>query len=434
MRSSLPKPLHRLGGKPLVDWVLDVVAAAHASEAIVVVPADESELSAHIQKNNALPAKIAVQKKPLGTGDAVECAHDAINPDSPVAVIAFADTPLISMQCFRTLIAGIEAGHALCCLGFESRDPTGYGRLITDGAERITAIVEDRATDAKTRAITLCNSGLMAVRMPLLFELLAGVSVNEAVGEKLLTDIIGLAHAKGYSTTYALADEAEVMGINSRAQLAQAEALIQHRLRLEAMEAGATLLAPETIFLSADMQLSTDIIIHPHVVIGGGVVLGKGAEIKSFTHIEGAEIGAGCVVGPYARLRPGTVLAEGAKIGNFVETKNLTMGSGAKANHLTYLGDADIGGGANIGAGTITCNYDGTDKAKTYIGADAFIGSNTALVAPISVGKGAMIGAGSTITKDVDADDLIVARGEARTIPKGAARRRNSKKRGQKSC
>ena len=427
MRSNLPKPLHRLGGKPLVDWVLDGVAHAHASEAVVVVPADAGAFSAHFEQNNALPVKIAVQNEPRGTGDAVECARAAINPASPVAVIAFADTPLVSLACFRALIDGIAAGHAICCLGFEARDPAGYGRLITDGA-RITAIVEDKATDAKTRTITLCNSGLMAVRMPLLFELLAGVGVNETLGEKTLTDIIGLAHAKGHSATYALAEESEVMGINSRAQLAQAEALIQSRLRLEAMEAGATLRAPETIFLSADTRLGEDVIIHPHVVIGGGVVIGAGAEIKSFTHIEGAEIGAGCVVGPYARLRVGTALAEGVKIGNFVETKNLNMGIGAKANHLTYLGDAEIGAGANIGAGTITCNYDGTDKSKTYIGADAFIGSNTALVAPVAVGTGAMIGAGSTITKDVDDDDLVVVRGEARTIPKGAARRRNSKK------
>ena len=434
MRSNLPKPLHRLGGKPLVDWVLDGVAMADASEAVVVVPADASALSAHIQQNDALPIKIAVQKQPHGTGDAVECARDAINPASSVAVIAFADTPLVSLACFRALIDGIAAGHEICCLGFEAHDPTGYGRLIADDKGRITAIVEHKATDAKTRTITLCNSGLMAVRVPLLFELLAGVGVNEAVGEKLLTDIIGLAHEKGYSTTYALAEESEVMGINSRAQLAQAEALMQSRLRLEAMEAGATLLAPETIFLSADTRFSADVIIHPHVVIGGGVVLGAGAEIKSFTHIEGAEIGAGCVVGPYARLRSGTVLAGNVKIGNFVETKNLNMGAAAKANHLTYLGDAEIGAGANIGAGTITCNYDGTDKAKTRIGADAFIGSNTALVAPVAVGKGAMIGAGSTITKDVDEDDLVVARGEARTIPKGAARRRNAKKRGRNSC
>ena len=432
MRSNLPKPLHRLAGKPLLDWVLDSVSAAGAQDGVVVVGADSSQVSDYtksLAKDGHIPLSIAIQDPPMGTGHAVEAAKDLLKGKNGIAIIAFADTPLISADCFDALIASIrDHGHDLCCLGFMADDPTGYGRLITDAQGNVTAIIEEKETDATNKAIQLCNSGLMAVKMPLLFKLLDQIGFNEKTNEKFLTDIVAKAHHTGRSIGYAQADEDDVLGINSRVDLAKAEGIVQHRLRHRAMMNGATLIAPETVFLSADTMLAEDVVVHPNVVIGPGVSVGNGAEIKSFSHIEGAVIGACAVIGPYARLRPGTVLEEGVKIGNFVETKNVTMGAMAKANHLTYLGDAEIGTGANIGAGTITCNYNGFQKAMTRIGADAFIGSNTALVAPVEIGNGAMIGAGSTITDNVADDDLVIVRATAQTLEHGAAAYRKREK------
>ena len=432
MRSNLPKPLHRLAGKPLLDWVLDSVSAAGAKDGVVVVGADGSQVSDYtkaLAEKGYMHLRTAIQDPPMGTGHAVEAAKDELKAQDGMAIIAFADTPLISADCCDALIASLrDHSHDLCCLGFMADDPTGYGRLITDAKGRVTAIIEEKETDETTKAIRLCNSGLMAVKMPLLFDLLNQIGFNQKTNEKFLTDIVALAHQNGQSIGYAEADEDDVLGINSRVDLAKAEGIVQHRLRHRAMMEGATLLAPETVFLSADTILSEDVIIHPNVVIGPGVKIGNGAEIKSFSHIEGAEIGASAIIGPYARLRPGTVLEEGVKIGNFVETKNITMGALAKANHLTYLGDAEIGAGANIGAGTITCNYNGFRKAMTRIGAEAFIGSNTALVAPVEIGNRAIIGAGSTITTNVADDDLVVVRAPAKTIKTGAAAYRKREK------
>ncbi len=432
MRSNLPKPLHRLAGKPLLDWVLDSVSAAGAKDGVVVVGADGSQVSDYtkaLTEKGYMRLRTAIQDPPMGTGHAVEAAKDELKGQDGMAIIAFADTPLISADCCDALIASLrDHGHDLCCLGFMADDPTGYGRLITDAKGRVTAIIEEKETDETTKAIRLCNSGLMAVKMPLLFDLLDQIGFNQKTNEKFLTDIVALAHQNGQSIGYAEADEDDVLGINSRVDLAKAEGIVQHRLRHRAMMEGATLLAPETVFLSADTILAEDVIIHPNVVIGPGVKIGNGAEIKSFSHIEGAEIGASAIIGPYARLRPGTVLEEGVKIGNFVETKNITMGALAKANHLTYLGDAEIGAGANIGAGTITCNYNGFRKAMTRIGAEAFIGSNTALVAPVEIGNRAIIGAGSTITTNVADDDLVVVRAPAKTIKTGAAAYRKREK------
>jgi bifunctional UDP-N-acetylglucosamine pyrophosphorylase/glucosamine-1-phosphate N-acetyltransferase len=432
MRSDLPKPLHRLAGKPLLDWVLDSVSTAGAKDSVVVVGADGSQVSDYtksLAENDHIPIRTAIQDPPMGTGHAVEAAKDLLKGRDGIAMIAFADTPLISADCFDALVTSIrDDGHDLCCLGFMADNPTGYGRLITDQHGGVTAIVEEKETDETNRAIRLCNSGLMAVKMPLLFDLLDQIGFNQKTNEKFLTDIIALAHQSGRSIGYAEADEDDVLGINSRVDLAKAESIIQRRLRHHAMMEGATLLAPDTVFLSADTVLAKDVIIHPNVVIGPGVSIGNGAEIKSFSHIEGAVIGPCAVIGPYARLRPGTILEEGVRIGNFVETKNITMGTLAKANHLTYLGDAEIGAGANIGAGTITCNYNGFRKAMTRIGANAFIGSNTALVAPVEIGNSAMIAAGSTITTNVAEDDLVVARGTMKTIKNGAANYRKREK------
>lgn len=432
MRSSLPKPLHRLAGKPLIEWVLDSMVAANAKDAMIVVGADGSQVHDHVQHiNDRYPCALdtVIQDQPLGTGHAVEAAATKLQSQDGIAIIAFADTPLISADEFHGLMHAIsEGGHDICCLGFETTHPTGYGRLIRDQNESITAIIEEKEADAKTRAITLCNSGLMAVKMPLLFDLLAATEFNQQTGEKFLTDIIHLAHQKGHSIGCVMAQEDNVMGINNRVDLARAEAIIQQRLRHKIMMDGVTLIDPDSVFLNADAIIAEDVIIHPHVVIGAGVRIADGAEIKSFSHIEGADIGACAIIGPYARLRQGTILEEGVKIGNFVETKNITMGAMAKANHLTYLGDADIGQDANIGAGTITCNYNGFRKSMTRIGAGAFIGSNSALVAPVDIGKGAMIGAGSTITSTVDDNALVVVRADTKTTPDGATTYRNREK------
>lgn len=432
MRSSLAKPLHQLGGKPLLNWVLDSTITANASDAVIVVGTDGSQVSDHV---NAIkdaypcPLKTVIQDPPLGTGHAVETAADTLKHHHGIAVIAFADTPLVSADEFYALVNGISNnGHDICCLGFEANDPSGYGRLIQDDKQSITAIVEEKAADAKTRAITLCNSGMMAVRMPLLFDLLNTIGFNAQTGEKFLTDIISAAYQAGHSVGCVMATEENVMGINNRVDLAKAEAIIQKRLRHKAMMDGVTLIDPDTVYLSANAQIAEDVIIHPHVVIGPDVRIANGAEIKSFSHIEGADIGACAVIGPYARLRPGTVLEEGVKIGNFVETKNITMGAMAKANHLTYLGDAEIGADANIGAGTITCNYNGIRKSMTRIGAAAFIGSNSALVAPVNIGAGAMVGAGSTITTDVEDNALAVVRADTKSITDGATTYRNREK------
>ena len=315
------------------------------------------------------------------------------------------------------LFEALAAGAGVAALGFEAADPFGYGRLLQDSGGRLAAIREEKDASANERAIRLCNAGLMAIDGRRAFELLARIGNDNAKREYYLTDIVELARADGLETRVVVADETEVLGVNDRIQLAQAEAVLQTRLRRAAMAAGTTLVAPETVFLAHDTVLGRDVVIEPHVVFGPGVTVADGAMIHSFSHLEGARVGAGATIGPYARLRPGAALAEKAKVGNFVEIKNACVAAGAKVNHLTYIGDADIGPNANIGAGTITCNYDGFFKYRTVIGENAFIGSNSALVAPVTVGAGAYVGSGSVVTKDVPADSLAVARG--RQIEKG---------------
>lgn len=311
---------------------------------------------------------------------------------------------------------------AAVVLGFRPADPGAYGRVVADADGRIAKMVEFKDASAEERAETLCNSGLMAVRARDLFPLLARVGNANAAGEFYLPDIVGLAAADGRSSAVLETEAAEVAGVNSRAELAAVEADWQQRRRARAMADGATLIAPETVWFSHDTQLGRDVVVEPNVVFGPGVVVADGVTVHAFSHLEGATVAAGASVGPYARLRPGAVVGEGARVGNFVEMKEAVLGRGAKANHLTYLGDAEVGEGANIGAGTITCNYDGFFKYRTTIGAGAFIGSNSALVAPVAVGAGAIVGAGSVVTADVDADALAVARGK-QEVRGGWARR-----------
>lgn len=431
MRSSLPKPLHRLGGKPLLAWALDASMLGGAVEQVVITPDGANAVTGFIEQYRqarGTAVKAAVQDPPLGTGHAVECARDALAGFDGIAIVTFADTPLLRADTFQALAQQLDTtGAAVACLGFKPEDPTGYGRLVTDDEGQLLRIVEEKDASDDERQISLVNAGMMALRLPLAFELLEEIGTSNAQGEKYLTDIVAEARRHGHQVTAMAAAATEVMGINDRKDLAAAEAELQNRLRQAAMAGGATLTAPETVFLHHDTILEDDVVIEPHVVFGAGVRVGNGTEIKAFSHLEGVVTGPCCIIGPYARLRPGTELGEGVKIGNFVETKNTRMGDLSKANHLSYVGDSEVGAKANIGAGTITCNYDGFSKHRTTIGAGAFIGSNTALVAPVTVGDHAMVGAGSTITRDIEDDAMAVTRAEQRNLKNGASRFRQSR-------
>ncbi|WP_332685249.1 bifunctional UDP-N-acetylglucosamine diphosphorylase/glucosamine-1-phosphate N-acetyltransferase GlmU [Bosea sp. (in: a-proteobacteria)] len=409
MKSARPKVLHEMAGRSLLGHALAAVSAAGADALVVVIGPDRPDVVAEVRKL-APHAEIAVQAERKGTAHAVLAARESLAAGHDDVLVAFADTPLVRPETFADMRRALHRGAGVAALGFEARDPTGYGRFVTRGGQ-LDAIVEHKDADAATRAITLCNAGLMALEGKRALAILDAIGNANAQNEYYLTDAVEVARAQGLATVALIAPEAEVQGINDRAQLAGAEADFQKRRRLEAMAAGATLIAPETVFFSHDTRIGRDVLIEPNVVFGPGVTVADGAVIHAFSHLEGAKVGPGATIGPYARLRPGADLAKGVKIGNFVEIKAATIGAGAKVNHLTYIGDAEIGAAANIGAGTITCNYDGFFKSKTIIGEGAFIGSNSALVAPLTIGAGAYVGSGSVITRDVAADALAVARG-----------------------
>jgi len=411
MKSDIPKVLHQVAGRSMLAHVLaSVSAAAVGNVAIVVGPArgDVRDEALRLVPQ----AEVFVQADRLGTAHAVLAARAAIAAAGcDDLLVLFADTPLVTGATIAALRAALAEGAGVAVLGFHAADPYGYGRLLQDDAGRLVSIREEKdATDAE-RAIRLCNAGLMAIDGRCALALLEEIGNANARGEYYLTDIVELARAAGREARVVLAGEAEVLGVNDRTQLARAEAVAQTRLRRAAMAFGVTMIAPETVFLSADTVFGRDVVIEPNVVIGPEVEIGDRAVIHSFSHLEGAKVGAGATIGPFARLRPGAALAEKARVGNFVEIKNANIAAGAKVNHLTYIGDADIGANANIGAGTITCNYDGFFKYRTQIGENAFIGSNSALVAPVKVGAGAYVGSGSVVTRDVSADSLVVARG-----------------------
>lgn len=419
MKSHLPKPLHAVGGRSMLDWSLALADSCGAARKAVVWGAHGPQVKARAEAAGALTA---LQDPPMGTGHAVLCAREAFEGfDGPVAVL-FADTPLIRTETLESVFAALDAGADIAVLGFEPESPAGYGRLIEDSSGALTAIVEEKEATAAQKAVRLCNSGVLAAPARVLFELLSRVTNDNAKGEYYLTDIVALGVAAGHSARAVRADAAEVLGVNSRANLAEAEAAFQARARAAAMEAGVTLIAPETVFFSHDTRIANDVIVEPHVVFGPGVSVKTGAVIHAFSHLEGASIGENASVGPYARLRPGSVLETGAKIGNFVEVKNAVLHTGAKANHLSYIGDADIGAKANIGAGTITCNYDGFFKHRTIVGEGAFIGSNSSLVAPVTIGRGAFTGSGGVITSDVPDDALALARARQENRTGWAAR------------
>jgi bifunctional UDP-N-acetylglucosamine pyrophosphorylase/glucosamine-1-phosphate N-acetyltransferase len=410
MRSGLPKALHKIAGRSMLAHVLDAVRHAGADHVAVVVGPDCADVAAEAEK--AAPgARIYVQAERRGTAHAVLAARDALSRGFADVLVVFADTPLVRPETFTALREKRVSGAGVVALGFEPADPTGYGRLLTDADGQLIAIREHKDASEKERQTRLCNAGLMALDGAHALDWLERIGCDNAQKEFYLPDAVEVARRDGASCAIVKAEAGEVLGVNDRAQLAEAEAEIQRRLRLAAMLGGATLIAPETVFFSHDTVLGADVLVEPHVVFGPGVTVGDGAIVHAFSHLEGAKLGKGATVGPYARLRPGANLAAGAKIGNFVEIKKAEIGEGAKVNHLTYIGDAVIGPRANIGAGVITCNYDGFLKYRTIIGADAFIGSNSALVAPVEIGAGAYVGSGSVVTRDVPADSLAVARG-----------------------
>lgn len=405
LNSSLPKPLHRIGGRPMLAWSLDAARAAGARRIVTILGTGAKTVEAWLDGGES-----CIQDPPNGTGHAVLAAQPTLHDFTGIVLVMFADTPLVTAATLTDLSAAIRDGADIAVLGFTAADPTGYGRLVTDADGGLIKIVEETDATAAERGITLVNGGVMAARAELLFDLLAKTTPDNNKGEIYLTDIVEQASHANHKVVYRLTSEDEIAGVNDRQDLAFIESVVQTRLRAQAMQQGVTMQAPETVFLSADVTFGRDVILEPHVVITGGATIGEGTVIRAFTHIDGAVLGPCCMVGPFARLRPGTILQDGVKIGNFVETKNAEMGAGSKANHLTYLGDTTVGQDANVGAGTITCNYDGFGKFRTLIGDGASIGSNTALVAPVTIGAGAIIGAGSTITADVPENAIATTR------------------------
>lgn len=417
MRSPLPKVLHPVGGRAMLDHAIDAAEALGCERIVVVVGDHSPEVRAHVVKRLG-EAAVAVQDPPLGTGHAVLAAKAAMADFDGHVVVTYGDVPLLKASDIEQAFGA----EGVTVVGFEARDPTGYGRLLIDADGGLEAIVEHKEANADQLTVTICNSGVMAAPSSLLFDLLAEVGNDNAKGEYYLTDVVELARRRGAPTRVVEAGEDAVMGVNAQAELAQAEALFQKVRRDDLLASGVRMSAPETVHLSWDTVVGPGAVIEPYVVFGPGARIAGGARIRSFSHIEGATVAAGAEVGPYARLRPGADLAEGVRVGNFVEVKNVAMGKGAKANHLAYLGDGSVGAGANIGAGTIFCNYDGFFKHRTTVEDGAFVGSNSALVAPVVIGAGSMVGSGSVITKDVAPGDLALGRGKQEVIPGWAAR------------
>ena len=421
MRSDTHKVLHPIASRPLLLHLLDCVDALGADKRVVVVGKGREQVEAAIAGRDVA---IAVQAEQKGTGHAVQQAEDALSGyDGPV-IILYGDTPFVRADTLRRMIDRLDGGGGpgIVVLASSPADPLKYGRIILGDGDRIAKMVEFKDATEEERAVRLCNSGMMAVRAKDLFRWLAQVGNDNAAGEYYLPDIVNIAAAEGREAVVIEGDPYEAAGVNSRAELAHLELEWQRRRREQVLEQGATLIDPESVWFAFDTRLGRDVTVEPHVVFGPGVEIADGATIRAFSHIDGAKIGARAIIGPFARVRPGTRLAERVKVGNFVEIKNAEVGEGAKVNHLSYIGDTSIGARANIGAGTITCNYDGFGKYRTEIGEGAFIGSNTALVAPIIIGAGAIVGAGSVITRDVEPDSLAVERNEQRGIA-GWARR-----------
>lgn len=421
MRSDTHKVLHPIASRPLLLHLLDRVDALGADKRVVVVGKGRDQVESAIAGRDAA---IAVQAEQKGTGHAVQQAAEALaGYDGPVLIL-YGDTPFVEAATLKRMLDRLEGPDApgVVVLASSPPDPLKYGRIILGDGDRIAKMVEYKDATADERAVRLCNSGMMALRARDLFRWLAQVSNDNAAGEYYLPDVVNIAAAEGRDAVVIEGDPYETAGVNSRAELAHLELEWQRRRREQVLDEGATLIDPESVWFAYDTKLGRDVTVEPHVVFGPGVEIADGATIHAFSHIEGAIIGPKASIGPFARIRPGTRLAERTKVGNFVELKNALVGEGAKVNHLSYIGDASIGARANIGAGTITCNYDGFGKHRTQIGAGAFIGSNTALVAPVTIGEGAIVGAGSVITRDVEPESLALERSEQKGIAGWAKR------------
>lgn len=428
MKSPTPKVLHKVGGRAMLDRAIDAAEELGCDRIVVVVGAHSPQVGEHVRKRLGEGA-IAVQDPPLGTGHAVLAARDALAGFSGDVVVTYADCPLLNAAAIEPLFDLRGSGVAdVAVLGFDAADPGAYGRLILGEDGSLNRIVEAKDATDHEKAVTACNSGVIAADAALLFDILDSVGADNAKDEYYLTDVVGLAVGKGLSAQATFAPEAAVMGVNAQGELAVAEAVFQAHRRQQLMVDGVTMSAPDTVHFSYDTEIAAGVTIEPYVVFGPGVTVEAGAVIRAFSHLEQAVVRQGAIVGPYARLRPGADIGAGAHVGNFVEVKNVKVGEGAKLNHLTYVGDGTIGARANLGAGTIFCNYDGFDKHQTIVGADAFIGSNTALVAPVTVGDGAFTGSGSVITEDVPAGALALGRGR-QIIKEGWADAFRAKKR-----
>jgi bifunctional UDP-N-acetylglucosamine pyrophosphorylase/glucosamine-1-phosphate N-acetyltransferase len=421
MRSETPKVAHQVGGRSMLAHVLATAAEAGASQLAVVIGPNMALLRS--EATQATPGvQIFEQAQPQGTAHALLAARPALAAHQGDVLVLFADMPLVRAATLRKMAGALDAGAQIAVLGFEANDPGGYGRLILDGAGHVTAIREDADTSDAERRITLCNAGAMAFRVPALVDLLSRIGKANSRGEYYLTEAPALAAAQGLSTACIRCQQDEVLGVNSREQLAAAEAVFQQRARAKVMEEGATLIAPQTVWFSYDTLVGRDVVIEPNVFFGPGVVIEDGAHIMANCHMVGARVRKGARVGPFARFRPGTDIGPQARIGNFVEVKNAILEQGAKANHLAYIGDGRVGEGANIGAGTIFCNYDGFNKSHTEVGKGVFVGSNSSLVAPVKIGDGAYIGSGSVITRDVATDALALGRAAQEERPGWAAK------------
>jgi len=420
MKSDLPKVLHKLAGAPLLAHAMRAAMPLEPERVIVVAGHGSADVTAAAQNFDA-EAVIVPQAEQLGTAHAVDQARAALADFTGDVIVLYGDTPFIASETLEAMLELRTKGHAVVVLGFEAADPGRYGRLIGNG-DRLHAIVEAKDATPDQLAVTLCNSGVICADARQLFDLIAKVDNANAAGEYYLTDIVARANADGLSCATVTCDQAETLGINTRAELAEAEVAFQTRARREALEMGAALTAPDTVWFAYDTVIGRDAEIGPYVVFGPGVTVESRAQIKAFSHLEGCHVSQGAVVGPYARLRPGAEIADNARVGNFVEIKASQIGEGAKVNHLSYIGDAEIGAASNIGAGTITCNYDGVMKHRTVIGDRVFIGSNTALVAPVTVGRDAMTGSGSVITMDIPAEAMALGRARQVNKPGLAAR------------
>ncbi|MDR3508260.1 MAG: bifunctional UDP-N-acetylglucosamine diphosphorylase/glucosamine-1-phosphate N-acetyltransferase GlmU [Caulobacteraceae bacterium] len=427
MKSPLHKVLHAIGGRTMLDRAIDAAQALGCERVIVVAGAGGSPVAAHAVKRLG-EGSVAIQDPPMGTGHAVLAAKAALADFAGDVLVTYADVPLLGAADIQPLFDLRAAGADLAILGFEPADPGAYGRLILGEGGALERIVEAKEASPAELAVRACNSGVLAAPAQWLFELLGQVRNDNAKGEYYLTDVVGLANAAGRTVRAAFAPESAVLGVNSQAELAGAEAVWQQGRRAELMADGVTMTAPQTVFLSWDTRVAGGAIIEPNVVFAGGVIVESGAVIRAFSHLEGCIVRSGALIGPYARLRPGADIGENAHIGNFVEVKKVKVGKGAKANHLSYLGDGSVGAGANIGAGTIFCNYDGFDKFETHIGENAFVGSNASLVAPVTIGAGAYTASGSVITRNVSGDALAIARGQQVEKPGWAAAFRATKR------